>query len=471
VSVNTDISSTKNNPGAPVPGIPLRVESSVPVRLESSAPVRLESSAPVRLESSAPVRLESSGPVRLESSGPVRLESSVPVRLESANPVRAQSEIQARLEPEEELRPTPLPTNRISQLPINAALTSIITIYDTPAVEVRQNLYLTLLVYCKKGTWTAMDKKYKIVKNAIVSDDIIDLLSEKATVVDAVVYTTTEKANLNPSVAKILGNAAFPIDDVFVDEYKQEMTKMLEKQESLSKCDEYGVLKSPLSFVSAAPSPDEKNNCLDIPQNVCEIIDEGPSCSLRLPVNFPFNFARSTLHSQSRKLIMNLLESLKYLRLDNDKLKGTPLQQVGQLLNFNYNTVSKVTHAIQSGAPIVTPGKKRKFKTYKRIRLMTKENVDILKETIKDFYRQHQAPTANQIFRSFLENIRKNLLRKAEELPVDPDFTVEDIPESSCHFLTFRKMLKSAGFKFGKVNNRAFIVQQPDKIEMRGQSC
>jgi hypothetical protein len=232
---------------------------------------------------------------------------------------------------------------------------------------------------------------------------------------------------------------------------------------------EYGTLKSPLAFVSAAPSPDAKNNCYDVQENECEIVDGGANCSPRLPINFPFSFGRSALASQSRKLILNLLESLTHLKLDHERLKGTALQQVGQLLNLHYNTITKIARSARDGAPIVTPGKKRKFKTSKRIRLMTQENVDILKETIKEFYRQHRAPTATQIFRSFLENIRMNLLKKAAELPVDPDFTVDEIPESTCHFLTFRKMLRSAGFKFGKVNNRAFIVQQPDKVEMRGQ--
>lgn len=138
---------------------------------------------------------------------------------------------------------------------------------------------------------------------------------------------------------------------------------------------------------------------------------------------------------------------------------GSSLQLTSAVTTASPGVISKVLSSARSGT-IATPGKYRNRKSQIMCQIDSFK-ADQIKRIIQKSYADNKPPLASDIHKTFMDQVKteEELLRT----------TGKAVVPFTCHEKTFRKILHTLGFKYGRINTRDVLLMRPQIVTWRGK--
>jgi hypothetical protein len=204
---------------------------------------------------------------------------------------------------------------------------------------------------------------------------------------------------------------------------------------SISRCSSNHHPMQYNDFQETEPTPKSSNLCKDE----------------RSTIDFPFNFRAIRIQSTAQKMAINLLKFYEAVDSNPSLLSGTPRNLVSRSLNIALSTTTQIIKNFKQGQ-IKTPSRKHPRKPAVMGQLDALK-IEILKKTVQSFFSENRAPTLDDVYKRFLERM------EADSAATRTAFR--------CSPKTLRRILRSVGFKFGKIDLRSVILQRNDIVAKR----
>lgn len=120
-------------------------------------------------------------------------------------------------------------------------------------------------------------------------------------------------------------------------------------------------------------------------------------------------------------------------------------------LNINRKTLSIIIDKYEKKQPIKTPSRKRKVRHCRVQDMVDSFDHDYIKRLIQGYYNKGTPALFTNIYNDFM----------AYKTEAEPGF--------KCGHQTFSRILHRIGFKYGKINQRAVLIQREDNTMTRGK--
>jgi hypothetical protein len=215
---------------------------------------------------------------------------------------------------------------------------------------------------------------------------------------------------------------------------------------SFSRCFEDNSAIRAEEFLIPPETPGERNVCI-------------PTLS------YPFHFQGAGLQRTAQKMLINCWTTLSLAQRYPSILVGGPKTVAARLLGVRPATLSAVsTRYVQTGS-LQTPKRKR-FPNRKLITFDSFDN-DMTRRIIKDSYAANKVLTFDEIYTKFMQTKADAREQQVEAKRINPARPEPD-PVFTCSKQTFRKYVKILGYKYGKIDGRAAVIQRPEIVQWRG---
>jgi hypothetical protein len=222
---------------------------------------------------------------------------------------------------------------------------------------------------------------------------------------------------------------------------------------SYSRCGTGNVRFRSAMFRDAINTPGSQNRC--------------PSLKNDKSFRPPFKFRGTALQSTAQKMILNVWHSVQVAATDPSFLDGPPKETAAKMLGITERTITRINERWRKNA-IMTPGKNRK-RICPAQAMIDSFDQDKIRTIISDYYKKGKPPLLEHIYNDFLlckaasNSVQEALFERHGDLvsPPDPDFSISKA--------TFSIVLRKMGFKYGRIDTRAIVLQKPDIVSWRGR--
>lgn len=218
--------------------------------------------------------------------------------------------------------------------------------------------------------------------------------------------------------------------------------------QSFSRCEQGSVGFAFEGFVESDMTPGTENKC-----------------DKEVHLEYPFNLKDRRLQSTAQKLELNVWSSIKAAKHDNSIYEGEAREVAARLTGL---TVKQLTTANSRWRhnEVVTPGKHRKKECYVQVKIDGFDR-ERIRSILTGMYKEGNAPTLKVIYDAFMTYKEEQY---QQDLILHQRNPAHSRPEIfRCSKQTFRKVLRIMGFKYGKINLRAGVLQQPYIVTWRGK--
>jgi len=218
-------------------------------------------------------------------------------------------------------------------------------------------------------------------------------------------------------------------------------------KKSFSRCSNTNSGFSKKYFSAASLSPGEPNHC-------------------KFTLTPVFSFRGFSLEKSAKQVLINVWNGLLHSKKHPEILQGVPSDVAARLTGVHSTTMKRVhkqwleKSCVTGAKPVVQP--KRKLLTFDNFDKSTVRNI------LTKSYEEGRVITFPELYNEFMRvkeetrNEEIRLKRLHPELPeVGETFT--------CCLKTFKKFVKLLGYKYGKIDTRASIIQRPDIVQWRGR--
>lgn len=196
-------------------------------------------------------------------------------------------------------------------------------------------------------------------------------------------------------------------------------------------------------FSEGAATPGKKNNCERMNAAVSK-------------------FQGVRLQSTAQMIVRNVLNFFEKYVHDLTKLPKKPANELtSDATLVSVRTIAKISQKVKGGLPLLTPSRKQ-TRVSPVMCQIDSFKAEMIRRIIRDAYSNNIAPLANDIYQQFMEKVAEN-----ERLRTSQGET--DVKQFSCSVKTFRKILHSLGFRFGRINTRDAVLMRPDIVTWRGK--
>jgi hypothetical protein len=220
-----------------------------------------------------------------------------------------------------------------------------------------------------------------------------------------------------------------------------------------SRCEKGNLRFRPAMFRDAINTPGSQNRC--------------PSLKKDKSFNPPFKFKGTPLQTTAQKMVLNVWHSVQLAVTDPTFFEGPPLETAAKMLGIGMRTITTVNQRWRNNA-IMTPNKNRKRICPAQTRVDSFDQ-DKIRTIISNYYKQGKPPLLDLIYKDFLickaasNSVQEALYERHGNLVSPPD------PEFSISKATFSIVLRKMGFKYGRIDTRAVVLQKPDIVSWRGR--
>ncbi|CAG7723442.1 unnamed protein product [Allacma fusca] len=212
---------------------------------------------------------------------------------------------------------------------------------------------------------------------------------------------------------------------------------------SINKCDQSPDIFNTAAYQYSVPTPGKPNSCKQLNTE---------------DMNYPFGFAGQSIKSHGQKLVINVLWSLKNKNIQ-DILKKGLINAASALLNLNEDTIKRFQKRYEENSIGIETEKKNPPKPVQDI--IDEPKKRMLYEILVSYYKANKVPRMNEVREKFIQQVR------TEQLQI----LTSEIPARlfHCGINTFRKILYSNGYKYGKINKRDAVLFDPRIVAWRSK--
>ncbi|CAG7815582.1 unnamed protein product [Allacma fusca] len=212
---------------------------------------------------------------------------------------------------------------------------------------------------------------------------------------------------------------------------------------SINKCDQSPDIFNTIAYQYSVPTPGRPNSCTQL------YTEEA---------NYPYGFAGQTIKSHGQKSVINVLWSLQNKNIQEILKKG-PINAASALLNLNEDTIKRFQKRYEENSIGIETEKKNPPKPVQDVIDESKQRM--LYEILVSYYKANKVPRMNEVREKFIQKVRTEQLQNP----------TSEIPTTlfHCGMNTFRKILYSNGYKYGKINKRDAVLFDPRIVAWRGK--
>ncbi|CAG7816413.1 unnamed protein product, partial [Allacma fusca] len=185
------------------------------------------------------------------------------------------------------------------------------------------------------------------------------------------------------------------------------------------------------------PTPGNENSCKQI--------------GSQQPTNYPYGFAGQSIKKHGKKMVINVLWALKNINIV-EVLTSGPVSTASVLLNLSEEIIKRFQKTYEQNL-VDTPARRKNVRRPVRDEIDSKKQ-RIIYDVLVSYYKENRTPKLSDALEKFVERVRIEQLSTPDAFNIPPKLF-------HCGVNTFREILHSLGYKFGKINKRDAVLFDP----------